>query len=561
MKINKLYSFVVAGLLLLTAFGCQSDFLDTKVDVHKTPEDLSSTGNGTLTALANDFYMQIQNGFTAIDNNLFASATDEAQQSASTFNAKIFNNGTLSPYNNPFGGLYQTYYDGIRAANFFLDYSKNFRQLLALHTDTITDSVAYHLSIQNIGWFRAEAHIAKAYYYMELIKMFGAVPIVDSTLQQASSEYIPQSPYDTVVNYIVSEIDTYKNQLQVNWKTSSQNANSDGRFSLGSALAIKARVLLYAASPLHNPTNDVNKWIRAAAAANDLITTPGLNLALDPNYGTYFTGNNPLKSAETIFAVRRAANNTIEKQNYPIATSGGNTGVCPTQNLVSAYEYILPPSPTDPYANLDPRFAASIVYNGSTWNGRIINEAPGGSDDMTATHASPTGYYLKKFLTDNLNLTQGQTVQNQWVVFRYAEILLDYAEAANEAWGPDGNPNGYMYTARQALMLVRNRASLFLPTITATSIPDFRMVVKHEREVELAFEDQRYWDLLRWKDAGTVLNQPVQGVQVTLNGQGYNYQTVNVATRVFHDPANYYFPFPYSEIVISKGSLVQNPGY
>jgi hypothetical protein len=561
MKKNKLYSFVIAGVLLMTAFGCQSNFLDTKYDTSLTPQAIASN-RGTLFSFANTFYAPIQYGFTTLDNNLFAAASDEMQQSASSSNANFFNNGTLSPYTNPLWGLYKTYYDGIRSANFFLNYSTNARQFLAMNRDTISDSVNYHLDIQNIGWYRAEAHVAKAYYYMELIKMFGGVPIVHSTLQQASSEYVPQSPYDTVVNYIVSQIDTYKNQLQVNWKTSSQYVTSDGRFSLGSALAIKARVLLYAASPLHNPTNDVNKWIRAASAANDLITATGLNLALASNYGTYFIGNNPLTSAETIFAVRRPANNTIETQNYPIATPGGNTGECPTQNLVSAYEYIGTPNPANPYANLDPRFAASIVYNGSTWNGRTINEAPGGSDDMMATHASPTGYYLKKFLTDNLNLVQGGAAQNQWVVFRYAEILLDYAEEANEAWGPDYAPAGYKYTARQALMLVRNRASALLPSIAAaTTTPLFRTVVKHEREVELAFEDQRYWDLLRWKDAGTVLNQPIQGVQVTINGGVFSYQTVNVATRVFHDPANYYFPFAYSEIVNSKGSLVQNTGY
>ena len=312
---------------------------------------------------------------------------------------------------------------------------------------------------------------------------------------------------------------------------------------------------------MHNPTNDVSKWQRAASAANDLINAPGLNIALASSYATYFTGANPLSSAETIFAVRRSVNNTIEKQNYPIATPGGNTGICPSQNLVSDYENTGTPNLANPYANRDPRLAASIVTNGSTWNSRVINETPGGSDDMTATHASPTGYYLKKFLTDNLNLIQGATAQNQWVVFRYAEILLDYAEAMNEAYGPDVSQAGYKYTARQALMLVRNRASALLPAITATSVSDFRIVVKHERKIELAFEDHRYWDLLRWNDAQTVLNQPIQGIQVTQNAGALSYSVMNVATRIFNAPINYYFPFAYSEIVNSKGTLLQNPGY
>jgi hypothetical protein len=560
MKKNRIKNFVITGTLLLAAVGCQSNFLDTKYDTNLTPGNLA-TNRYLIFSVANEFYPQLQNGFTAIDNNLFASASDEAQQSASSSNVSIFNNGTLSAYSNPLSGLYKTYYDGIRAANFFLDYSKKGNSILALNRDTVTDSLNYRLDKQNLIWYRAEAHIASAYYYMELIKMYGGVPIVTDTLQPNNIAYIPKSSYDSVVNYIVSQIDTYKSSLQVNWKTTSQYVNNDGRFSMGSALAIKARVLLYAASPLHNPSNDVTKWQRAASAANDLINAPGLNLALASNYATYFIGANPLTSAETIFAIRMPANNTPETQNYPIATPGGNTGICPSQNLVSAYEYIGTPNPANPYAIRDPRLAASIVTNGSTWNSRTINEAPGGTDDMTATHASPTGFYLKKFLTDNLNLVQGGTAQNQWIAFRYAEILLDYAESINEAYGPDFTPSGYKYTARQALMLVRNRASALLPVINATTISDFRVVVKHERRIELAFEGHRYWDLLRWNDAQTVLNQPIQGVQVTQTAGIYSYQIVNVSTRIFNAPTNYYFPFAYSEIVNSKGTLEQNPGY
>jgi hypothetical protein len=560
MKKNKLYSLVISGVLLLAAFGCQSDFLNTKFDTNLTPQNLA-TNRYLIFSFANEFYPQLQNGFTALDNNLFAASSDEAQQSSSTSNAQIFNNGTLSAYNNPLSGLYKTYYDGIRAANFFLDFSKNANQLLALNRDTVTDSLNYRLDKQNIVWYRAEAHIASAYYYMELIKMYGGVPVITSLLQPSSVGYIPKSSYDSVVNHIVSEIDTYKGSLQVNWKTTAKDANNDGRFSLGSALAIKTRVLLYAASPLHNPTNDISKWQRAASAANELITAPGLNIALAASYATYFTGANPLTSTETIFAIRVPANNSPETQNYPIATPGGNTGICPSHNLVSDYENTGIQDPANPYANKDPRLNASIVTNGSTWNSRKINEIPGGSDDMLATHASPTGYYLKKFLTDNLNLVQGATAQNQWVVFRYAEILLDYAEAMNEAYGPDASQAGYKFTARQALMLVRNRASALLPAVTATSVSDFRNVIKHERRIELAFEDHRYWDLLRWNDATTVLNQPIQGVQITLNNGITNYQVVNVATRIFNSPTNYYFPFTYTEIANSNGTLVQNPGY
>ncbi|RYE16769.1 MAG: RagB/SusD family nutrient uptake outer membrane protein, partial [Sphingobacteriaceae bacterium] len=117
-------------------------------------------------------------------------------------------------------------------------------------------------------------------------------------------------------------------------------------------------------------------------------------------------------------------------------------------------------------------------------------------------------------------------------------------------------------TARQALKMVRDRASTALPAVTAADVTGFRNALKHDRRIELAFEDHRYWDLLRWKDAETVLNQPIQGVTVTKNANNtYSYSVVNVATRTFRNPAMYYYPFSQTQIVNSKGTLAQNPGY
>jgi hypothetical protein len=560
MNLKYKHSFILIAAVLLIS-GCSKDFLNTKIDTQETPQ-AAATDRGTLWSFANAFYSPMSNGFTILDNNLLATATDEAQQTAVSSNANYFNQGTINANVNPLSYLYKNYYDGIRAANFFLDYSKNGRQLLALNRDTINDVVNYNKDIQNLIWYRAEAHIARAYYYAELIKMYGGVPIIEKTVQQANDASVPKSTYEQVVDYIVSEIDNNKAALQVNWKTSSY-ANQDGRFSLGSALAIKARVLLYAASPLHNTTNDNSKWLKALSAANDVIQTAGLNYSLDVTngYRNYFLGANPLNSNETILAIRSYANNTIEAENYPISTPGGNSGVTPSDNLVSDYEYIAAADPIDPYKNRDPRLAATIVTNGSTWNGRTIDQSAGGSDDMAKANTSKTGYYLKKFLTDNVNLVQGATVQNQWVAYRYAEVLLNYSVSMNEAYGPDVTPSGYTLTARQALKKVRDRASTSLPLVTVTAVSDFRAAVKHERRIELAFEDHRYWDLLRWNDAITVLNQPIKGVKVAKVISGaYGYQSAIVANRSFLS-RNYYFPFAQSEVVNSNGTLIQNPGY
>ena len=562
------YTLVLVAMLLSGSVGCQKDYLNSKIDTYATPATII-TNRGTLFSFGNAFYTPLvaDYGFNVnVDKNLFAAATDEAQQTASPSSAQIYNEGGLNPGNNPEAGLYKNYYDGIRAANFFLNYSLTGHDLLTLGRDTVTDVTAYHNDLQNLKWYRAEAHIARAYYYAELIKRWGGVPIINTTLDQAGAEYVPKSTYDEVVAYIVSEIDNNKADLQVNWKTSNF-ATNDGRFTLGAALAIKARVLLYAASPLHNPSNDVTKWQAAATAAYDIINNDAahpnakFNYALDNNYGAYFTGLNTVTSNETIFAIRQSANHTPESLNYPIGTAGGSSGVCPSDNLVSDYEYLTGaiPNPALPYNDRDPRLAASIVYNGSTWNGRTIVESAGGTDDITKANTSKTGYYLKKLLTDNLNLVQNGTNQHQWAVYRYAEILLDYAEAMNEAYGPD-NANGYKLSARQALKMVRDRASMALPVVNAGSVSSFRDALKHERRIELAFENHRYWDLIRWNDAMIVLNQPIKGVKVTQSGGAYAYTKVNVATRVFNT-ANSYYPFSQAEISNSKGTLVQNPNY
>jgi hypothetical protein len=180
---------------------------------------------------------------------------------------------------------------------------------------------------------------------------------------------------------------------------------------------------------------------------------------------------------------------------------------------------------------------------------------------MKKTNTSRTGYYLKKFLNDNLNLVQGGTQVHHWPIFRYGEVLLEYAEAMNEAYGPDNN-NGYANTARQALNMVRNRTGVAMPAVTVADVPGFRQAVKHERRVELAFENYRYWDLLRWKDAATVLNQPVTGVTVAKNGSGqFVYTQFNVENRVFDASKMYYYPLPQSEVIKSNGVLQQNTGW
>ena len=555
MQIMKIRTILSAIAIALVSSAC-SGFLDTSIDRNSTGATIA-TNYSAIWGFGRAVYTPIGYGFGMIDSNIFATASDEAQQTSAQSTVIYFNKGMLNENVNPLFTYYRNYYEGIRAANFFLDYVGDGKgeEMLAQNRNLVTDKVNYERDLQSLAWFKAEAHVARAYYYSELAKMYGGVPIIESHVDDGTM--VVRSSYEDVVAYVVNEIDTYKSELAVNWD---DFKDREGRFTLGVALAIKARTLLYAASPLHNPTNDVKKWEAAAAAANELISNTELGYSLDPSYASYFIGGNPLTSPETIYCVRRSQSNNMEKNNYPIATQGGKSGATPTHNLVAAYEYIGTPDPTNPYANRDPRLAASVVTNGSTWNGRTIDQSAGATDDMANANASKTGYYLKKFLTDNLNLVQGQVAQHNWVAYRWAEVLLNYAEAMNEAYGPDAAPAGYTLTARQALQQVRDRASSKLPKVFASDKESFREVVKHERRVELAFEDHRYWDLLRWKDAMDVLNKPVLGVAVTKTETGWSYEVKEVATRTFHE-RNYYLPFLRSEIENSKNTLEQNPNY
>ena len=586
---------VLAAVLSLSA--C-TRFLDTRIDVYDTMDRLE-TRSSTLNSFAYAFYTPMQNGFNTIDGNLFASASDEAEQAAPTSEAQAFNRGLLSADLNPLSYRYINCYEGIRAAHFFLDYARDGEAFLALNRDTSTvynpdgsiysvdQPRSYKRDCINLGWLRAEASIAEAYYYGELIKMYGDVPLIDAATGQAR-----QATYDEVVEHIVRLIDDHADQVNLDWRVAldetPENAVADvsnwnfrdasGRFDKTTALAIKARVLLYAASPRNNPAEDGGKWERAAEAAHDVIqlrkaifekgfgfgegarSHPDYHMPANRDYGNYFLKNNATSDVESIFLLRQAAGSAPERANYPVATRGGNSGVCPTQNLVDAYEYIGPQTP-DPYVNRDPRLAATIVYNGCTWNGSVIDESRGGSYDQKTPGASPTGYYLRKFLAPNLNLVEGGSTDHVWPLYRYAEVLLNYAEAMNEAYGPDADPKGFGLTARQALTEVRESASTALPAVTAATKSDFRAAVKRERRVELAFEDHRYWDLLRWKDAMDVLNRSVKGVSVRRNELGgFQYSYPTVASRTFYE-RNYYFPFTRKEIANGAGTLTQNPEY
>lgn len=560
-RITKINNWAIVAISALSIFSACDDFLDTKGDIYLTPEMLE-TQYEQMFSLGYKAYTNVVNGFTMIDNNLFAAVSDEAQNVTPVSETQRFNEGSWSAYYNP-DDYYSKAYEGIHDVNCYLENSVNYVKILALNRDTMnaTGLTQYQTDVKNCNWLRNEAKALRAYYYFELMKRYGGVPLITRTYGLNEDANLPRESVDNIVKAIVKDIDEVKDELVVNWK-SVGFSDMEGRITKGAALSIKARTLLYAASPLFNPDNNLEKWAAAAQACYDIIDMN--EYKLHTSYASLFTTKITNTSKETIWAIRMGQTNAFERANYPIGTPGGATGICPSQNLVSAYEYKTDSDPDNPYEGLDPRFGFSIVYNNSQWNGRTIEIWAGGQDDPAKLKTSPTGYYLKKFLNENQNLVNDAKEIRSWIVFRYAETLLNYAEAMNEAYGPDNDPKGYGKTAREAVNEVRNRSGVRMPAVEVPigDIAAMRKAIKHERRIELAFEDHRYWDLKRWDDAKDVLNEPIRGVKVTRKVENehpiFSYNEYEVSKRVFVAPKMNLYPIPQSEIVKSGNVLVQN---
>lgn len=563
-RITKINNWAIVAISALSIFSACDDFLDTKGDIYLTPEMLE-TQYEQMFSLGYKAYTNVVNGFTMIDNNLFAAVSDEAQNVTPVSETQRFNEGSWSAYYNP-DDYYSKAYEGIHDVNYYLENSVNYVKILALNRDTMnaTGLTQYQTDVKNCNWLRNEAKALRAYYYFELMKRYGGVPLITRTYGLNEDANLPRESVDNIVKAIVKDIDEVKDELVVNWK-SVGFSDMEGRITKGAALSIKARTLLYAASPLFNPDNNLEKWAAAAQACYDIIDMN--EYKLHTSYASLFTTKITNTSKETIWAIRMGQTNAFERANYPIGTPGGATGICPSQNLVSAYEYKTDSDPDNPYEGLDPRFGFSIVYNNSQWNGRTIEIWAGGQDDPAKLKTSPTGYYLKKFLNENQNLVNDAKEIRSWIVFRYAETLLNYAEAMNEAYGPDNDPKGYGKTAREAVNEVRNRSGVRMPAVEVPigDIAAMRKAIKHERRIELAFEDHRYWDLKRWDDAKDALNEPIRGVKVTRKVENehpiFSYNEYEVSKRVFVAPKMNLYPIPQSEIVKSGNVLVQNPNW
>lgn len=558
MKIQNYKNYGLVFLMLFAFTNCEDlDYDETSFNRKEDVFNEFARSKSFLTGI----YAYLPTDFNSVDGAMRAAASDEAEHVSDLSDIQKFNNGTWSAIQ-PLDNVWNTMYSGIRASNLFLEESEGQEFLeLFYNNGAGNDYKDIILQYKNYAY---EARFLRAFFYFELAKRYKNIPLVTTVLTPEEAVNVQQTSFAEVVNFIVGECDAVAAALPINYVNFS-SAKETGRATKGAALALKARVLLYAASPLHNPGNDVSLWEKAAAAAKEVI---GLNTyALATSYATIVNNN---ASPELIFERREAASNGFERRNFPIGFEGGNTGTCPTQNLIDAYEMsntglpITDPAsrynPLQPYGFRDPRLRATVINNASSWKGVGVETFYGGKNGLPITNATKTGYYLKKYVIEAVNLDPKAgavtTREHTWVLFRYGEVLLNYAEAMNEAYGPE-NASTLGMTALQAVNFLRTRAGM--PRFpNGLSKDAFRTKLRNERRVELAFEDHRFWDIRRWKIGSETQN--IYAMNITRNANlSLNYEVKLLETRPFEERM-YFYPIPQSEIFKNK-NLIQNTGW
>ncbi len=338
--------------------------------------------------------------------------------------------------------------------------------------------------------------------------------------------------------------------------------------------ALKARVALLAASPAFSNNNPA-LWENAANLSGVVLQSNGGISGLDPNGHRFYDAarvdaitliQSGADQKEIIWRRAIVNSNDREKNNFPPSLFGIAT-VNPTHNLVESFPMAsglpidAPASgynPNNPYANRDPRLAMYIVCNGGQLSGKTIRTGEGAGQDGKDSIATSTrtGYYLKKLLREdvNLNPVSTNTKKHFEVHMRYTELFLIYAEAANEAWGPDGR-GAFAFSAREVIAALRKRAGIAQPDTYLASVSskeDMRQLIRNERRIELCFEGFRFWDLRRWK---LNLTEPAKGVNIKNN----EITVVEVERRLYDNDYMHYGPIPETEIT-KYNALVQNQG-
>lgn len=571
---KKIKYIVTLLLLFVTPFTFISCDMDPTKDGKLEEKDI---WNNTKRAFGflNNTYTSLLGGYNRIDNAMLASATDEAIHSNNSSNIYGFYDGRWSRHfliENVWGRNY----DGIRKANQFLE---NIESVPITESLQGTIEELTNTKERMIG----EAYFLRALYHFELFKRYGAIPIVKRVLSREEAQAVTRATVEETINAIIEDCDVAVERLPKAYLGTIPgfDAKGDkGRATVGAAKALKAKALLYFASPLYNPSNEIGRWEKAADATKEVIDLNEYELlslksgeSIDMIYYLVGGGTFGRYNRDVIFSTSYFNSRSVEQVNTP-PSFGGYGLTNPTQNLVDAFgmsngkpitDADSGYDPNDPYKDRDPRFYSTILCNNQEVkiNDRVgsLETFEGGKDAEGAYKtATKTGYYLTKFLSKNA-VWDGRTIniERTWVLMRYAEVLLNYAEALNEA---NGDPVEEVYTSLEA---IRERAGLNPYEIErGKSQEEMRELIRNERRVELAFEEQRFFDVRRWRlfdneDQRDDLLK-IRGVKIEKNSENeFSYTEKDVEDRSFSERM-YHYPIPHAELLRAPG-IEQNPGW
>lgn len=581
----KKYIFICLAVYTALSACKKNDFLDKTVDLSNLNEaEIFSDSTKTfqfLTGIYSDVKFSFNKRRWDNQGNLEMTTDDmEYRFYGGTQRIVILYSGAVSPGNFPIKDQWTTPYANIRRVNLFL---KNLPKT--------------PLSAPLKKRMEGEARFLRAWYYENLIKSFGGVPLLaDTVFSDINTNIdIPRNSYEDCVNYLVAELDACEKLLPA---PDQYEERDYGRVTKGACLALKSRILLYAASPLFNggmatltyrnqeglterikaagyPTADNSRWQKAADAAKAVMNSGYYQLVLDntkPGNG-FYSMFLTRKNSEYIFFANQAPNIDIEQYYNPPSRSGGYYGY-PTQNFVNCFPMKNGKSINDqtsgynkdnPYVNRDPRFAYTIMYNGSKYSNKTA-----ALEDVWTYDGAPqdgynvmtvTGYYCRKMCDEKTSNANKVNTPRGLPLLRYGEIVLNYAEAINEA--------GNTAEAYQALKEIRERAGIDAGTDGMYGLKsglvkeELREVIRNERRIELSFEDHRFFDVRRWMIGMTVLNGFNKAMKITKTGTTYKYNEIDVEAagrlRNFR-PEMYLLPI-YREEITKSPKMVQNPGW
>ncbi|MGV8093630.1 MAG: RagB/SusD family nutrient uptake outer membrane protein [Mangrovibacterium sp.] len=503
---------------------------------------------------ANDFYYKLQDvpNYTDLNSDIAFGPGSDA----------VSNGSYLAEANY---AVWDTAYVGIRGTNYLLEKSRQYT------------------GEEDLSRWVGEAYFFRAYFYWNLVKKFGGVPLITSVLTIDSEDlYKPRSTQQEVIDFIIANLDSAVERLP---KQSELADNELGRVTQGAAFALKARTALYQASwvKFHEGGDASALYTDAIEAAEQVVASDEYELFTQPNNSGYkylfiLRGDD---SREVILAKRYYINRITHNWTRELWFNA----MVPTKNLADLY-LATDGLPVDEsplfegyeeldseFANRDPRMAMTFIVPGTTIY------ADGGVWAITypgfiGTNATHSGYMLRKFLDETLDATQFQGSYD-FKEFRYAEVLLILAEALFERDGAisDGDLD-------RTVNVIRNRVNM--PPLTNAHVSgnglDMRTEIRRERTVELAFEGFRRDDLRRWKTAETVMPQAIKGIKfvgteyeqrypgirigidIRVDGNGF-IEVEAAASRRFLADKHYLDPLPLQQVQLSKGTLTQNPGW